>query len=179
MRRTIGVSPIGGSTMPLDQLSNIAEIIAAALVIVSLIYVGLQVRQSTKAAYASTNQAHAEIANGMTGLINASNNLADILHQGASGLSSLKEGNLIRFMAFHDQIFVAYQGFYFQYLRGALDRRIWDTYKQATLSMLAQPGQQEWWKLRRSWFSEEFRNYVDDIATKEQGRPMHHDSVAG
>ncbi len=159
--------------MPLDQLANIAEISAAGLLIVSLIYVGLQVRQSTKAAYASTSQAHAEVANGYIGLINASNNLADILHQGAKGLSFLKEGNLIRFMAFHDQIFVAYQTFYFQYLKGALDERIWGTYKQAMLDLLAQAGQQEWWKLRRHWFSEEFRNYIDRIATEEQGKPMH------
>ncbi len=35
--------------MPLDQFANIAEISAAALFIVSLIYVGLQVRQNTVA----------------------------------------------------------------------------------------------------------------------------------
>jgi len=72
--------------MPLDQLANLAEISAAALLIVSLIYVGLQVRQSTKAAYSATNQAHAEVTQGYVGLINASNNLADVLHQGARGL---------------------------------------------------------------------------------------------
>ncbi len=165
--------------MPLDQLANIAEISAAALLIVSLIYVGLQIRQSTKAAYASTNQAHAQVANGYIGLINASNNLADILHQGATGLSSLKEGNLIRFMAFHDQIFVAYQSFYFQYLKGALDERIWGTYKQGMLGLLAQTGSQDWWKLRRHWFSEEFRNYVDRVAAMEPSKPMHPGAVAG
>ncbi len=165
--------------MPLDQLANIAEISAVVLVIVSLIYVGLQVRQSTKAAYASTNQAHAEVANGYIGLINASNNLADILHQGATGLSSLKEGNLIRFIAFHDQVFVAFQSFYLQYLKGALDERLWGTYKHAMLDLLVQAGQQDWWKLRRHVFCEEFRNYVEDIATKEQGEPMHPGSVTG
>ena len=40
--------------MPLDQLSNVAEIAAAALVIVSLIYVGLQVRQNTLATKSQT-----------------------------------------------------------------------------------------------------------------------------
>jgi len=165
--------------MPLDQLANIAEISAAALLIVSLMYVGLQVRQSTKAAYASTNQAHAEIAMEYIGLINASDRLADILHEGAMGLSSLKEGNLIRFMAFHDQIFVAYQPFYFQYLKGTLDGRIWDTYKQAMVSLLGQSGSQDWWKLRRHWFSEEFRNYVEDVVAMEQGKPMHPGAVSG
>ena len=165
--------------MPLDQLANIAEISAAALLIVSLIYVGLQVRQSTKTAYASTNQAHAEVAMGYIGLINASNSLADILHQGAGGMSSLKEGDVIRFTAFHDQTFVAFQSFYLQYLKGTLDERMWYTYKQAILALLVQAGQQDWWKLRRHVFCEEFRNYVEGVTTKEQGKPMHPRSVAG
>ena len=46
-----------GSTMPLDQLANIAEISAAALLIVSLTYVGIQVKQNTKATQISTSQA--------------------------------------------------------------------------------------------------------------------------
>ena len=165
--------------MPLDQLANIAEISAAALLIVSLIYVGLQVRQSTKAAYAATNQAHAEVANGYIGLINASNNLADVLHHGAKGLSNLREGNQIRFLAYHDQVFVAFQSFYLQYLRGTLDERIWNTYKHAMLDLLVQAGQQDWWKLRRHVFCEEFRNYLEDAAKKEQGEPMHPGAVAG
>ena len=43
--------------MPLDQLANIAEISAAALLIVSLIYVGIQIKQNTKATKISTSQA--------------------------------------------------------------------------------------------------------------------------
>ncbi len=165
--------------MPLDQIANIAEISAAALLVVSLIYVGLQVRQSTKAAYAATNQAHADVTNGYVSIVNTSNNLADILHQGARGLSPLKEGDLLRFIAFHDQVFVAYQSFYLQYLKGALDKRLWNTYKLVICDVLAQAGPQDWWKLRRHWFCEEFRNYVENVAAEEQGEPIYPDSVAG
>ncbi len=165
--------------MPLDQLANIAEISAAALLIVSLIYVGLQVRQSTKAAYATTTQAHAEIAMGYVGLVNLSSNLADILVQGARGLSSLKEGDLLRFIGFHDQVFTAFQSFYLQYLNGVLDERLWNTYDQVMRDMFAEVGPQDWWKLRQHWFCEEFRNYIEDVTGKEQRQPMYPDSVAG
>ncbi len=40
--------------MPLDQLANIAEISAAALLIVSLIYVAMQIRQNTVAIKSQT-----------------------------------------------------------------------------------------------------------------------------
>ncbi len=42
--------------MPLDQLANIAEISAAGLLVVSLIYVGIQIKQNTKATQISTSQ---------------------------------------------------------------------------------------------------------------------------
>ena len=42
--------------MSLDHVANIAEISAAAFVIVSLIYVGIQIRQNTRTVRGSTLQ---------------------------------------------------------------------------------------------------------------------------
>ena len=47
--------------MPLDQIANIAEIIAATLVIVSLIYVGYQIRETRVAVRAATAQARTDL----------------------------------------------------------------------------------------------------------------------
>ncbi len=78
--------------MSLEEFNYIAEIIASIAVIASLLYVGLQVKQNTEATRATAAQSFAEVDNGFVGLINTSNNLADILHRGAMGLSELKGG---------------------------------------------------------------------------------------
>ena len=72
--------------MSLEEFNYIAEIIASIAVIASLLYVGLQVKQSTVAAHSAAAQANVTALNECVGLINASDKLADILQQGADGL---------------------------------------------------------------------------------------------
>jgi hypothetical protein len=159
--------------MPLDQLANIAEIIAAALVIVSLFYVGLQLRQHTATAQATAGQAYAESMNNAVGLINSSSNLADILHRGANGLSNLKGGELIQFGAFLDQNFIIYETFYFQWKAGVLDARLFSIYSHAIADFMTQTGQQEWWETKHHWFDDEFQDYIKQVIAATEAKPMH------
>ena len=68
----------------------------------------------------AAGQSLANTMNDYVGLINASPNLADILHRGANGLSSLKESEVIQFCAFLDQSFIDFETFYFQWKAGVL-----------------------------------------------------------
>ncbi len=165
--------------MTLEEFNYIAEIIASIAVIASLLYVGLQVKQSTMASHSAAAQANVSALNECVGLINASDKLADILQQGAQSLSALKGGDLIRFMAFHDQLFLTFQSYYQQWKDGAFDERLWLLHRQSALDLLSQPGQQEWWGTRRHWFFPEFQDYLNNLAGTEMSKPMHPGAVAG
>ena len=165
--------------MTLEEFNFIAEIVASIAVIASLIYVGREVGQNTKATHAGAAQANASGVNEYVGLINESDKLADILHQASRGMSVLKGGDLIRFMAFHDQVFLSFQSYYLQWKDGTLDERLWLTQKQAALDLLSQVGQQEWWAERRHWFFPEFQDYLEELAATDMSKPMHPGAVAG
>jgi len=165
--------------MTLEEINFIAEIIASAAVIASLLYIGWEVRLNTVATRTGAAQAYVGANDEIVGLINESGNLADILHRGANGMSALQGGDLIQFMAFHDQVFVSFQSFYIQWQNGALDQRLWQTYKLAFVDLLAQQGQREWWVIRRHWFFDEFRDYVDQAVASIEGKLMHPGTVAG
>jgi hypothetical protein len=164
-------------TLTLENIYFIGQTIAAVAIVVSLIYVGVQVRQNTSATQTASAQAYVTADNEIVGLINASPNLADVLHQGANGLSALKGGDLIRFMAFHDLVFISFQSFHQQWKRGALDEALWATYKQSFIDLLQQKGQQDWWAKRRHWFSSEFQDYVEQSVAKGIAKPMHPGAV--
>ncbi len=163
--------------MPLDQLANIAEISAAVLLIVSLIYVAVQIKQNTAATQAATGQAFVNTMNGYVGLINSSPTLADILHRGANGLSNLKNGEVIQFGAFVDQSFANFETFYFQWKAGVLDARLWSIQSHAIADFMVQTGQQQWWETKRHWFDQEFQEYIKQVIDKEEAKPMHPFSV--
>ncbi len=125
MRRTIGLSPNrGGKTMPLDQLANIAEISAAALLIVSLIYVGIQIKQNTKATKISTSQAFVDTFSTTVLEISRGKEFTDIYWRGLSGLSNLHGSETAAFGAWTINTFRAWESCYFQWRDGVLDDRL-------------------------------------------------------
>jgi hypothetical protein len=163
--------------MTLEQYYYIGQLIAAGALVISLVYVGLQVKLSTKANQAGAAHAYVDTMNGYVGLINSSPNLAAVMHRGATGLENLTEGEVIQFSAFHDQCFITFEAFYFEWKQGLLMPELWNTYKHALLALLMQPGQREWWGLRRHWYDEEFRSYVEEIVEKGSSIPMHFRAV--
>ena len=84
-------------TLTLEQAYYLSEIIGVFAVVISLIYVGLQVKQNTIATQTASTQAYVAADSDVVGLINSSPNLADVLHQGANGLSSLIDRKRCRF----------------------------------------------------------------------------------
>ena len=163
--------------MTLEQYYYIAELVAAVALIISLIYVGVQVKLSTKATQASTAQSYVDTMNGYVGLINSSPNLARILNDGANGLDNLQGEDVIQFCAFHDQCFITFEAFYFEWKQGLLVQQLWDTYRHVIVDLLMQPGQQEYWQNRRHWYDDEFQRYVEELVKHESGVPMHFKSV--
>lgn len=165
-------------TLTLEQIYFIGQTISAIAVVISLIYVALQIKQNTNATKAASAQAYVTADNEIVGLINSSPNLADVLYQGANGLSVLKGGDTIRFVAFHDLVFISFQSYYLQWKKGVLEEVLWGTYKQAFVGLLQQKGQQEWWALRHHWFSQEFQDYVEQSVMNEKvSKPMHPSAV--
>ena len=164
-------------SLTLEQIYFVGQTISAIAVVLSLIYVGFQIRQNTTATRIASAQAYVTADNEIVGLINSSANLADVLHQGANGISALKGGDLIRFMAFMDVLFISYQSFHLQWKRGSLDDALWVTYKQAFLDLLQQKGQQDWWGIRRHWFNSDFQDYVEQAVAEEAAKPMHPGAV--
>lgn len=112
--------------MNVDFLAQIAQIVAAVGVIVSLVYVGVQIRQATRATKLASIQA-VEAAIGRTEeLIIQDGSFAEILKRGltASG-AELLDTERIRLNVFYRHTLRAYQSAHYQYRHGALDDSVW------------------------------------------------------
>jgi hypothetical protein len=158
-------------------LGDFSDFFGAIAVVISLIYLATQVKHSAKSGQIAAAQSFAEIDNAFVGLINQSQELPDVLHRGARGLSELEGGDFIRFMAFVDQVFISIHASYVQWQMGTLDDRLWHTFKHAMIAQLIQPGHREWWELRRHWFEEDFQAYVDNALAINDAKPMHPKAV--
>ncbi len=164
--------------MPLDQLANIAEISAVVLVIVSLIYVGAQIKQNTKSTVISTSQAFTDQFATLVSQLTRGQELTDIYWRGLSGLSNLQGSETVAFGAWTMQAFRTWEAFYYQWRDGVFDERIWVGWRVHFRDLFGYPGIREMWAVRSHQFSEEFREVVEQQIISAESKPLYASQAA-
>lgn len=154
--------------LKLADLADIAQIVSATAVFVSLIYLGYQLSLTNKAIEASTVQSVlAQTSN--TYFENATNEgLAPALARAADGVTLSTEDRIrIEFMWMG--VFSNYQNQYFQYVAGNLPESIHASYGVRIQRQLATIAG-EFWAENQGLFSQPFRDYVAALV-REGGGP--------
>ena len=146
--------------MSLSDWGAIGELIGGLAVIISLVYVGLQIRQSTAASRSATEQAFAKQYSDLNQMI-TNPAVGDIFARGLGGIEDLEVSEQVSFMAVLASISRTLESFYFQNLKGDLDSRLFNGWLTQYLDLHANPGVEEFWEIRRHQFSEDFVAFVD------------------
>jgi hypothetical protein len=148
--------------MSLEDLGNIGEFVAAVAVVVSLIYLALQIRQNTSSVRASTFHQSASSAADFTRAIGEQKEVARILRTGLRGIEQLEDDDdRVRFVMLLHTLFRQYEDFFFQRQAGTLGSESWDAWRYSLRANLSNPGFTPFWELRRLYFTESFRHFVE------------------
>jgi hypothetical protein len=150
--------------MSLEQLSAIAQILAAAVGIPSLIFVGIQLNLATRAVRASSSQAHAAMYHALTeSIVDNSTGFASIWREGLSGTAGLSDEERVRFFAFISSLLRFFESARIQWLRKQLYREHWRAIEQQAQYLAVQPGVKEFWRERRHWHCMEFQAWFNAL----------------
>lgn len=147
--------------MTLTDISDIAQILAAIAVIPSLIFVGLQMRQNTRAVRAATSQAHASTYLDVMRSIGDSEEVSRIMMVGVYSPEKLSDTDMFRFMILLATQFRFFDASYTQYRDGQLDEAHWRSIEQMILNNNGAPGYRIWWELRKNTLSGAFCAWYD------------------
>ncbi len=129
----------------LNELSQIAEIIAAVAVVMSLIYVGKEVQSNTAAVRGAAMQAVATTDADALLTLAADETLSEIVRLGYQDPSQLTPTGAFRFHAFMTQFWLNFQNIYQQSELGLIDQSVWRSYVSVICRMAARPGVQKTW----------------------------------
>jgi hypothetical protein len=146
--------------MSLEDLGNIGEFVGAIGVIVSLIYLAVQIRQNTRSSRAASYQAAVTSISDLMREIGADPDLARIVAGGASDPGLLTANEQLQFYYFALSIVRNYENIHYQYISGAIDEDTWSGWAARIKSSLATAGAQEWWRGQAPAFSRAFRDFV-------------------
>ena len=159
--------------MTLDLIVAISQLIAAVGVILSLIFLAVQLRQNTRAVRSASIQNLVE-SPADTAQANVDNEyVVPIMLKANAGPERLSEEELARLHFWFVMAFRRFEGVYFQRKLGLVDSAIIDGFERSHLSILASRTGQAWWSGAKSIFNSGFVSYVDERLRKGDLANLH------
>ena len=154
--------------MTLEDFYFISQILAALGIMLSLIFVGLQVRQSTEQARKAeaarradaTQAVHDNFAN-LYLTFSSSLEGMDVATKGLKDPDVLTEGESMLLLSGLMAGMSYMQSAYFKWREGDLSDELWRAWQNAQVSSLTTPGGKRFWEGRKSNFHPEFVEYVE------------------
>jgi len=148
--------------MTLEQVNIVFQLVGTLGVIGSLIFVGPQVRQNTKATRVQVQE------NMTSGYMLIAQILIDNAEVFTRGIAATRES----FASFSDADKLIYFGLIFsifkhfenidsQRERGFIDNESWTAWSEHVVMYFNQPGVKMWWEWRRGNFHPRFRTFVE------------------
>jgi len=143
-----------------DAIAAAAEILAAIGVIVSLIYLGQQIRSQTletRLAFAS------ELVNQLNLIysdLSTDAQLSELWVKGLQEFGALSPPERARFSAFAGRLLRIVEAVFHQYRCGRIDDTVWKGIDASVKDLCLYPGMRDWWGSRAHWFSGEFNEHM-------------------
>ena len=154
--------------MTLEDFYFISQIAAALGIMASLIFVGIQVRQSTEQARKAeaarradaTQAVHDNFANMYLTFV-SNLEAADAAAKGLKEPDALSDGENMVLLSGLMAGMSYMQSAYFKWQAGDLSDELWQAWQNSQVSYLTTPGGKRFWLGRKSNFHPEFAEYVE------------------
>ena len=153
--------------MPRRSLSEwalVAEITSAFAVVLSLAYVGYELRQNTNAVLSNTQQSLLELAHGVDAWLQ-SESFAEIAVRGDEDYSVLSPQERRQYDKYTHNVLNVWEHAYYNNRAGLMEDDLWEAWNDAFWTTSDSWG--PIWARDKKLYGREFREYVDSILSSE------------
>ncbi len=148
-------------------MASIAEIIGAFAVVISLIYVGVQVNDSASAVRsASANDANVAVQNWYLE-IGSDQQTSELFYKALMSEEALSNQEEFQFLMMMHGIFLALQNGFLLAEEGTIDIELREGLTSVVLGVKDTPGMRRYWRQRKSYLHSAFADYVDQLLKRE------------
>jgi len=166
--------------MDIQTLGNLGEFIGSLAVLVTLVYLSVQTRQTVKTA---RQKSHSDILARRQDLMNLLMD-RDFIEVWGKGCSRQKMDSIDaqRFTSYAVSFLSHVQDTYIQYKAGLIDEAIWEAEQALIAVSFSQPGFLDWWKHGHQFLTPEFARVIEkskatslvlyDPETQQWSRPQ-------
>jgi hypothetical protein len=146
-----------------DAIGAVGEVVGAAAVVATLVYLSIQIRQNTRSNQVSAEiEALQQLSSWVTRISTDKDaqRLWDLVAEGSEPLSTEDSGQYLWIMG---ELFWVVESAFVQYRRGYLSKEAWTRFESTLVGTLSNKLTRDWWQNREVPHSPEFRSHVDQL----------------
>ena len=144
-------------------MASIAEVVGAIAIVVSLVYVGVQVTDSTRAVRSATANETASALSAWYAQLGGNLQASQIFLDGMTNPELLSREEQFQFVVQFHGLMLEYQAAYYLSQEGTLDVELQESLTNTILGVRELPGFALYWEQRRDLFKASYRDYVEDL----------------
>ena len=149
--------------MSISDLGSLGEFISSVIVLVTLIYLAVQIRQNTYATRATSHHAITVSLNELNFTLATNDSAVKIWQSGMKDRAALNDIERDQFDALIRAYMHVCDTMYYQAQVGAGDHGLWKAEQRYVGVVLTTKGGNEWWQENYPSISVDFRRAVDEI----------------
>ncbi len=150
----------------LEALGNVGEFIGAVGVVVSLVYLALQLRHNTSSVRAASFNSMVENSIRLLEHGFRDSEFAAFLARAELDPEGLDEAGRLRWNSYMTAVFRHFGNLVYQQRVGALDDQMWESYRRDLKEHLRSPSWAEWFRDHQVVFSESLQEEVAELVSE-------------
>jgi hypothetical protein len=156
--------------MNLEQLQCLGNGVSAVAILISLVYLSLQVRQAEKYQRALMQQGRvARISAAAESYAHPA--IAEAINRGWDGARDISPLQLRQFSFVCRQLFIGAEDSFLQHQESLLNEAAYRSCLASTKAYLSSPGVRAMWKLTRDWYEPGFRAFIEQLMKEVRVTP--------
>lgn len=146
-----------------DAFGAIGEVVGATAVVVSLIYVSIQLRSGTRALQTTTRDSVFKSLQEWNLVVMAEPRLGWIFQSGARNFEGLGEEDRARYLHVMYSFFKVFENIYLHHLDGVVPPEIWESNLKMLAVYATQPGGRRYWEERKAAYDPRFHTVMEGL----------------
>ena len=146
-----------------EAINAVSQFVSSIAVVLSVLYLGIQVHRSTRVAKVAAQDAAASAVRDVTNTFMENAEMSRIWGTGLEDLNKLSAEDQARFFHATHQFLKALETIHFHYLNGLMDKQLWLGWQELLRHYIAAPGIAQYWNVRHQLFSARFCEFINQL----------------
>jgi len=159
-----------------EAIGAVAEIVASIGVIISLIYLGVQIREQTIESRLAMGNELANQFNVTYSILASNRNFADVWLKGLYNFESLEPVERVQFSTQMGRTFRVVETMFNKYRFNRIASALWLGMDAAVRDTFYYRGAKAWWHTRKHWYCDDFQAYIEPYIESEDRVEMYGES---